>query len=83
MRLILIDADGRQHKAEDQQVKPVHGVPVTEASMAYRASRDFFFSVITDMNLYLCGEFGGPIARGGARHQIKTAAGLGRAKFGL
>jgi|UPI000325E415 hypothetical protein len=44
----------------------------------------FFFSVITDMNLYLCGEFGGPIVpRGGDRHQIKTAAGLGRAKFGL
>jgi hypothetical protein len=44
----------------------------------------FFFSVITDMNLYLCGELGGPIVpRGGERHQIKTADCLRRAEFGL
>ncbi|MEX0631309.1 hypothetical protein M8494_00800 [Serratia ureilytica] len=38
---------------------------MTEASMALPGVA-WFFSVITDMNLYLCGELGGPIVpRGG------------------
>ncbi|MEW7000485.1 hypothetical protein M5585_08685 [Serratia ureilytica] len=56
---------------------------MTEASMALPGVA-WFFSVITDMNLYLCGELGGPIVpRGGGRHQIKTAGCLRRAEFGL
>ncbi|MNP34058.1 hypothetical protein D3C76_1273290 [compost metagenome] len=78
------DTDGRQHKAEDQQVKAVHGVAGDRSQHGFAGRGVVFCRCDCRHVSNLFGLVGGPIVPWGAgRHQIKTAVLVKSAEFGL